>query len=92
VIGVSDGVEVIRVVIEMWPVPPMVLVTNIEMPHMDGRLLLSLFAVVERKEWRNLPVIITTGSEHFFSDKYPVLRKPYSLERLLELVMEHAKR
>jgi hypothetical protein len=55
---------------------------------MDGKLLLEILGVAERSRLKDMPVIIITGDHHFFSDKYPVLRKPFSLDDLLMMVSE----
>jgi CheY-like chemotaxis protein len=74
------------------PRPTLVLL-DLMMPVMDGSSLLT--AIEASAELSSIPVVLMTASRPDLPTsglRYPLLRKPFGLEALMTLVMEHAPR
>ena len=89
VIAVQNAVEALR---ELHKAPPPLLVlTDLHMPEMDGRQL--LVAMRKDEKLAGIPVIVMTGS--LARDVGPVpgaqelIEKPFRLDLLLEVIIRH---
>lgn len=88
VLVAADGVEAIDL-LESAPRPVLVLV-DLVMPNMDGRRLLQHLASEDRLA--TLPVVVFTANKELGNKvqaNHPVLKKPTSLDALLQVVRAH---
>ena len=84
-ISVSNGVEALRILTDKTKHLPCLIVMNLDMPIMDGSLLLRVIECCEK--FMGIPICIATGSINIpESGRYKILHKPYSVEQLLEVV------
>ena len=88
VITASDGREALTRLNEP-AFHPSVMVLDLMMPVMNGWQLLDIFARDRRLQ--KIPVILTSAyfGNRFVADPHTMLRKPFKLDRLLELVAHH---
>jgi CheY-like chemotaxis protein len=90
-VAVRDGVEALEALARM---PFAVLVTDLEMPNMDGFELIA--AVQGSLETEDLPIVAITGHEalqarvHEFGGLYGIFRKPWNDRELLRRVQSLA--
>jgi FixJ family two-component response regulator len=64
------------------------MITNINMPVMSGSLLLHVMQMCPKLA--DLPVVIASGQDKVvYSDKYKMLKKPYSIQDVIEIVKEY---
>jgi CheY-like chemotaxis protein len=90
-VAVRDGVEALDALARM---PFAVLVTDLEMPNMDGFELIA--AVQGSLDTEDLPIVAITGHEalqarvHEFGGLYGIFRKPWNDRELLRRVQSLA--
>jgi CheY-like chemotaxis protein len=72
-------------------VQPSLIVLDLLMPIMNGWQVLDIIA--RDRALQKIPIILTSAffGDRFVGDPYTMLPKPFSLDRLLELVAHHCR-
>lgn len=89
-VGASNGVEALKVIIDTHHPYPLAIFLDIQMPMMTGwDVLACMNCMID--EIKHIPVIITSGESIPHNERYVVLKKPYTLEQMLNIIEEVKK-
>ncbi|MBV8068274.1 MAG: response regulator [Acidobacteriaceae bacterium] len=87
VIGMANGLEALKMLVDKNKHKPSLLITNINMPVIDGRLLLAVMNLCPQLD--KIPIVVASGEDMVIDPRYGILKKPYSVQDILKLVEFH---
>lgn len=92
-VGATNGLDALKFLVEAAKQDklPFVIFLDLNMPIMGGWELLSVLKMIPRLA--SIPIVLSTGEAIPDNDLYTVLRKPYTIEQLMETItkLKHDK-